>query len=104
MSVLDTHHSSIHFPLPECKCFLKAIKRVLLDASAWILLFVYNGIEYKFKIFSSSHKFIYMSLSNCCPLFVIMDWGIPNKQTMIFHMNQTTSLSLMEADGPMVSV
>ena len=59
--------------------------------------FGYCGVEYKFLGFSSWKKFLYKPLSNCGPLSVTIDFGILNRQTIFFHTNRMTSLSLMEA-------
>ena len=83
--------SSTHFPLPEYKSFFRADRSVLLDASALPLLCMY-----KFFIFNSLQKFLYTKLSNCRPLSVTVDWGIPNLHTMFFHINRMASLSLMD--------
>ena len=79
--------SSTHFPLAECMCFFRANRRVLFDASAWLLLYGYCGVEYRFFIFNSLQKFLYTRLSNCGPLSVTIDWGISNLHTMFFHTN-----------------
>ena len=76
-----------YFPLAECRPFFKANKRVLLDTSAWPLLCEYRGVEYKFLIFNLLQKSLYTRLSNCGPLSVTIDWGIPNLHTMFFHTN-----------------
>ena len=89
--------SSTHFNLAKCRRFFKVVKKVLLDDFAWLLLCEYSGVEYKFLIFISLQKFMYTLLSNCGPLLVIIDCGIPNQQTMFFYTNWTISLSLMEA-------
>ena len=55
--------SSTHLILAEYNPFFKAVSRVLLKASAW-LLYGYRGVEYKFFIFNSWKKFLYARLSN----------------------------------------
>ena len=56
--------SSTHFPLAESNRFFNEVKRVLLEASAWPLLYGYRGVEYRFFIFNSWQKFLYSRLSN----------------------------------------
>ena len=89
--VLEAHktlrNSSTHFPLAECRHFFKADRRVLLYASAWPLLCGYHEVEYRFLIFNLLQKFLYTRLSNCGPLSITIDWGIPNMHTMFFHTN-----------------
>ena len=79
--------SSTHFPLVECRRFFKAVRRVLLDDSAWPLLCGYRRVELKFLIFGSSQRFLFTLLSNCGPLLVTIDCDIPNRQTIFFHTN-----------------
>ena len=89
--VLEAHktprNSSTHFPLAECRRFFKADWRVLFDASTRSLLCGYCGVEYRFLIFNSLQKFLYTRLSNCGPLSITINWGIPNLHTMFFHTN-----------------
>ena len=49
-------NSSTHFPLAESKRFLRAVKIVLFEASAWPLLCGYLGVEYRFFMFKPSQK------------------------------------------------
>ena len=56
--------SSTHLPLAESNRFFKVANRVLLEASAWPLLCGYHGVEYRFFVFNSWHKFLYARLSN----------------------------------------
>ena len=53
-------------------------------------------MEYRFRIFSSWQKSRYTRLSNCGPLSDTIDFGMPNRQTMFFHMNRVMSLSLID--------
>ena len=56
--------SSTHLPLAKSNCFFKAVNKVLLEASAWSLLYGYREVEYRFFSFNSWHKFLYARLSN----------------------------------------
>ena len=56
--------SSTHLPLAESNRFFKVVNRVLLEVSAWSLLYGYRGVEYRFIIFNFRQKFLYAWLSN----------------------------------------
>ena len=71
----------------------------LLEASAWLLLCGYAGVEYRFtmpRLLQYSRKAL---LSNCNPLFNTSDSGTPNLVTIFLHTNFLTSTSQMFANA-----
>ena len=53
-------------------------------------------MEYRFRIFSSGQKSRYTRLSNCGPLSDTIDFGMPNRQIMFFHIYEPSDVSVFD--------
>ncbi|KAM2205932.1 hypothetical protein ACFX1S_025369 [Malus domestica] len=78
--------SSGHLPFLSKRDFLRQLRMVLLDNSAYPFPYEYRGMDmcclmpYFLKNFTESLP------TNCKPLSVTMKCGMPKQQMMVFHM------------------
>ena len=70
-------------------CFFRADARVLLDASAWLLLCGFCGVEYRFFIFNSLQKFLYTQAIELQPIVSYNQLGYsePAYDVLLYELN-----------------
>ena len=90
---------SAYLPLAPSNLLFNPFTMALLVASAWLLLYGYAGVEYRFmmpRLLQNSQKAL---LSNCNPLSNTRDFGTPNFVIIVLHTNFLISTSRMFANA-----